>query len=81
MQRVDELAEVLLVEEQLVLLVAVVARPLAFGDGEEKILSRPGGFDVKEVGAFAGRYAARKDFVVIVVAHALANVIQNPATA
>ena len=69
---VYELAEVLLVEIQLMLLVGVLAGPLALGDGEEKVLARPRGLDVEEVGAFACRDTPGKDLVVIVIAHALA---------
>ena len=64
----DELAEVFLIEEELVLFVAAFFDALALGDGDEKVLARARRLDVEKVGAFAGRDSARVDLVAVATA-------------
>src|SRR5690606_28940121 len=67
-ERLDELAEVLLVEVERVLPVVRLADALALGDREEVVVAGAGGLDVEEVGALTGGDALAEDLVSVAFA-------------
>src|SRR5690625_801547 len=67
-QRAHEFAEILLVQEELVLLVARLIDALAFRNREEKVLARPRRLHVDEIRALTCRQAVRIDFVPTLMA-------------